>query len=384
MNKLLVLTGDHSADGHAAAFIAALRETDPSWHVAGVGGDAMRATGIELISDHRDMNVIGPGGVLRAVPSHWRLAKRILAWVDANKPAVAVVVDYGVFHLWLAPKLRARGVKVLYFIPPQIWGSRPWRLKKLRRAADEVLCILPFEEAYYRSKDIPATFVGNPIVARLPAPVSKQEFAARHGLDATKTLIGLFPGSRRLEINYLLAAQVGAARLLEQRFPGRFQFVMSKAKNLKGDFFDETFVRAGGPGVSSLNVLDENHALLSASDLALVKSGTVTLEATLYRTPMVIMYRGPFYVYALAQLLMTVKHISLPNNLVGRRLVTELWQHEANAERIAEEAEALLEPANYAKMKTELDAIAQTFADAETPRRVAAAVVRLAAAPVAR
>ncbi len=384
MPRLLVLTGDHSADGHAAAFIAALRETDPAWRVAGVGGDAMRTTGIELISDHRDMNVIGPGGVVRAVPSHWRLAKRILAWVDVNKPAVAVVIDYGVFHLWLAPKLRERGVKVLYFIPPQIWGSRPWRLTKLRRAADEVLCILPFEEAYYRSKGIPATFVGNPLVARLPAPVSKREFAVRHGLDATKTLIGLFPGSRRLEINYLLAAQVGAARLLEQRFPGRFQFVMSKAKNLKGDFFDEAFARCGGPGVTSLKVLEENHALLSASDLALVKSGTVTLEATLYRTPMVIMYRGPFYVYALARLLMTVKHISLPNNLVGRRLVTELWQHEANAERIAEEAEALLEPANYAKMKAELDAIAQTFADAQTPQRVAAAVVRLAAAPGAR
>jgi lipid-A-disaccharide synthase len=383
MKKLLVLTGDHSADGHAAAFIAALREADPgAWHVAGVGGAAMQATGIELIADHSNMNVIGPGGVVRAVPSHWRLAKRILTWVDANKPAVAVVIDYGVFHLWLAPKLRARGVKVLYFIPPQIWGSRPWRLKKLRRAADEVLCILPFEEAYYRSKHIPATFVGNPLVARLPAPVSKEEFAARHGLDPTKTLIGLFPGSRRMEIHYLLAEQVGAARLLEQRFPGRFQFIMSKARNLKRDFFTESFARAGGNDLRSLKALEENHDLLSASDLALVKSGTVTLEAALYRTPMVVMYRGAYYVYLLARLLMTVKHISLPNNLVGRRLVTELWQHEANAQRIAEEAEKLLDPMRYAAMKAELDKIAQTFADAETPRRVAAAVARLADAPI--
>jgi lipid-A-disaccharide synthase len=378
MKRLLVLTGDHSADGHAAAFIAALREADPSWNVAGVGGDAMQATGIEMISDHRDMNVIGPGGVVRAVPSHWKLAKKILAWADANKPDVAVVIDYGVFHLWLAPRLRARGIRVLYFIPPQIWGSRPWRLKKLRRAADEVLCILPFEEPYYRSKGIPATFVGNPLVARLPAPVSKEEFAARHGLDATKTLIGLFPGSRRLEINHLLAAQVGAARLLEQRFPGKFQFVMSKAKNFKGDFLDQAFARAGGHDIPSLKLLEENHALLSASDLALVKSGTVTLEATLYRTPMVVMYRGPWYVYVMARLLMTVKHISLPNNLAGRRLVTELWQGDANAEAIAAAAEGLLEPANHANMRAELDAIAAPFADGATPRRVAEAVVRLA------
>ena len=378
MKTLLVLTGDHSADGHAAAFIAALREARPgAWRIAGVGGEAMRATGIELIADHSNMNVIGPGGVVRAVPSHWQLAKQILAWVDAHKPAVAVVIDYGVFHLWLAPKLRARGVKVLYFIPPQIWGSRPWRLKKLRRAADEVLCILPFEEAYYRSKGIPATFVGNPLVARLPAPVSKEQFAARHGLDPTKTLIGLFPGSRRMEIHYLLAEQVGAARLLEQRFPGRFQFVMSKAKNLKRDFFTEAFARAGGNELPSLKALEENHDLLSASDLALVKSGTVTLEATLYRTPMVVMYRGAYYVYLLARLLMTVKHISLPNNLAGRRLVPELWQNDVNAQRIAEETEKLLDPVAYAKMKAELDTIARSFADVDTPRRVAESVERL-------
>lgn len=378
MPRLLVLTGDHSADGHAAAFIAALREADPAWQVAGVGGVAMKAAGIEIIADHRDMNVIGPGGVVKAIPSHWRLARRILAWVDQNRPEVAVVVDYGVFHLWLAPKLRKRGVKVLYFIPPQIWASRPWRLKKLRRAADEVLCILPFEQDYYRRNGIPATFVGNPIVARLPPPVSKAEFAQQHGLDATKLLIGLFPGSRRMEINLLLHEQIGAAKLMEQRFPGRLQFGLSKAKNLKGDFFNDAFARAGGNELPSLRVLEESHALLSASDVALVKSGTVTLEATLYTTPMVVMYRGPWYAYQLARLLMTVKHISLPNNLVGRRLVPELWQHDANATRIADEAATLLDPANHARMKAQLSSIAAQFADADTPRRVAEAVVRLA------
>ena len=246
MKRLLVLTGDHSADGHAAAFIRALREGDPGWHVAGVGGGAMAGEGIELIDDHRHMNVIGVGGVIRAVPSHRALAARILDWVDRNRPDVAVLVDYGVFHLWLAPRLRARGVPVLYFIPPQIWASRPWRLKKLRRAADRVLVVLPFEEAYYRDRGVPATFVGNPLVARLPPPETKQSFATRHGLDASKTLIGLFPGSRKLEIRNLLVAQLGAARELEHRFPGRFEFVLCKAKNLKQPFFDEHVNRAGG------------------------------------------------------------------------------------------------------------------------------------------
>jgi len=377
--RLLVLTGDHSADMHAAAFIAALRDVDPGWTVAGVGGVAMADAGIELISDHRDMNVIGLG-IFKAIPSHRRLARRILQWVDANKPAVAVLVDYGVFHLWLAPKLRERGVKVLYFIPPQIWASRPWRLKKLRRAADEVLCILPFEEPYYRRHGIPATFVGNPLASRLPAPVSKAEFAQRYGLDATKQLIGLFPGSRRMEINQLLANQVGAAKLLDARHPGKFRFVMSRAKNLKskGDFFDRAFDRAGGKALASLRVLEENHALLSACDLALVKSGTVTLEATMYHTPMVVMYKGPWYAYLVARALMTVKHISLPNNLAGNRLVPELWQYEANPKTIADAAEKLLDPAAHAKMKRDLATIASTFANVQTPTRVAEAIVRLA------
>ena len=126
-----------------------------------------------------------------------------------------------------------------------------------------------------------------------------------------------------------------------------------------------------------MKALEENHDLLSASDLVLVKSGTVTLEATLYRTPMVVMYRGAYYVYLLARLLMTVKHISLPNNLAGRRLVPELWQNDVNAQRIAEETEKLLDPVAYAKMKAELDTIARSFADVDTPRRVAESVERL-------
>jgi lipid-A-disaccharide synthase len=380
--RLLVLTGDHSADMHAAAFIAALREADPTWQIAGIGGVAMAGQEIELISDHRDMNVIGLG-IFRAVPSHMKLARRILDWVDANKPVVAVLVDYGVFHLWLAPKLRERGVKVLYFIPPQIWASRPWRMRKLRRAADEVLCILPFEEPYYRRHGIAATFVGNPLASRLPPPVSKAEFCRNHGLDPTRQLIGLFPGSRRMEINQLLANQVGAAKVLEARHPSRFQFAMSRAANLKakGDFFDRAFDSAGGKDLAALKVVEENHALLSACDLALVKSGTVTLEATLYHTPMVVMYRGPWYAYGLARVMMTVKHISLPNNLAGRRLVPELWQYEANPAAIADAAEKLLDPAAHAKMKQDLATLASTFANVQAPQRVAEAIFRLADAP---
>src|SRR5688572_28567539 len=136
----------------------------------------MRDVGVEIIEDHQHMNVIDPAGVLAAIPSHRRLARKILAWVDQHRPSVAMLIDYGTFHMWLGPKLRQRGVKVVYFIPPQIWASRPWRIRKLRRAADEGLCILPFEEDYYRSRGMPAKFVGNPLVSHLPPPASRDAF----------------------------------------------------------------------------------------------------------------------------------------------------------------------------------------------------------------
>jgi lipid-A-disaccharide synthase len=377
---LLILTGDHSADAHAAGVIAALRRIDPAWQITGVGGVAMAATGIDLIADHRHMGVIGIGGVLGAVPSHMRLGRMILDWARENRPTVAVLIDYGVFHLWLAPRLRKLGIRVIYFIPPQIWASRPWRVNRLRRAADEVLCILPFEQEYYRSRGIAASFVGNPLVSHLPPPMTKAQYALDHGLDPSRTLIGLFPGSRKLEINHLLAAQVAAAKLLEERHPGRYSFILSRARNLAGPFFDAALAGAGG---GWLKVVDESHPLLSACDLAVVASGTITLEATLYRTPMLVMYRGPWYAYQLARLLITVSHIALPNNLAGRRVVPELWQGDVNGERIADEVEALLEPPRRAQMRQDLDALAGQFAETDSSTRVAEAIVRLGATALA-
>jgi lipid-A-disaccharide synthase len=373
--KLLILTGDHSADAHAAGVIGALRRMDPAWQITGVGGIAMAATGIELIADHRHMGVIGIGGVLGAVPSHRRLGRQILDWAREHRPTVAVLIDYGVFHLWLAPRLRKLGIRVLYFIPPQIWASRPWRVNRLRRAADEVLCILPFEQEYYRSRGIAASFVGNPLVSHLPPPTTKAQYATDHGLDPSRTLIGLFPGSRKLEINHLLAAQVQAATILDQRHPGRYAFALSRAPNLAGPYLDAAVAGAGG---AWLKVVDQSHPLLSACDLAVVASGTITLEATLYRTPMLVMYRGPWYAYQLARLLITVPHIALPNNLAGRRVVPELWQGDVNGGRIADEVQALLEPQRQAQMRQDLDVIACQFAETDSATRVAEAILRLA------
>ena len=374
--RLLILTGDHSADNHAASAVRALRQIDPAWQVSGVGGSAMASAGVELIEDHAKMNVIGPLGALAAIPSHRALARKILDWVDRHKPQVAMLIDYGVFHLHLGPKLRQRGVRVIYFIPPQIWASRPWRIRKLRRAADQVLCILPFEQQYYSSRGVPATFVGNPLVNQLPPPVPRDEFAKRHGLDPAKTWIGIFPGSRRMEISYLLKRQLDAAKILNQRFPNRFEFALAQAANLKPDYFANVLREAGADSLPGLKVLqNQNHALLSAADFLILTSGTVTLEAALYETPLLLMYRGNPLVYYLARLMITVDHIGLPNVLSNERIVPELWQWDVTPERIAETTLQILEPSTYAETKQKLANVAAMFANHDTPRKVAEAIV---------
>ena len=214
-----------------------------------------------------------------------------------------------------------------------------------------MLVVLPFEQAYYERNNIAATFVGNPLASKLPPATTSSSSPSSFGLDAGKTLIGLFPGSRKLEIGHLLAAQIGAAKLLREQFPDRFEFALSKAKNLKEPYFREMLARAGGAELPWLKVVDDNHALLSASDLVLAASGTLTLEATMYRTPMVVMYRGPLLAYSLVKVLMSVAHAALPNNLseppgmsydtaravAERRIVPELWQFEVTPERIAQD-----------------------------------------------
>lgn len=376
--RLLILTGDHSADMHAAGIARALRRLDPSWQIYGVGAGAMRDAGVELLADHTNMNVIGPAGVLRAIPSHRKLRRRIVEWTKEHRPRVVMLVDYGMFHLWIGPQLRRLGARVIYFIPPQIWASRPWRIRNLRRAADEVLCILPFEEAYYRSRGVDARFVGNPLVSSLPPATTKAALAERHGLDANKTLIGLFPGSRRMEIKHLLARQLAAAKLLHQRFPDRFQFALARAANLSDAFFDQAMAHAKAAwdaSAPSVKILaGENHALLSACDLALVASGTVTLEAALYGTPMVIMYRGAAPAYWLAKAMITVDHIGMPNLLAGRRIVPELWQNDVTPEHIASTVTQMLEPSGFAKTKSDLAAVAAQFGDHVASTQVAQAI----------
>lgn len=345
--RLFIVTGDPSGDFHAANVVRYLKEVAPDVDIAAVGGKQLQEAGAELLADQERMGRVGFGSVLGA-PYHYGLGRRILSFLETFRPTGILLIDYGVFNLWLAARIKKRfpDSPIYYFIPPQVWASRKGRIKKIKKSVDHVFCIFPFEEPLYQEHGIPVTFVGHPLVGQLPPPVSKEDFMGRHGLSPKKRLIGLFPGSRKMEIDYLLEPMLGAAYRLQREFFD-LQFVLARASSLRDDYFQKRLEKARAP-YKELNlavVEGDNHALLSAAEFALAASGTVTLEAALYGTPVILMYAGHPVAYQIFRRACYLPCIGLPNILTDMKnpIVPELWQNDVNPETIVRTAKPFLE-----------------------------------------
>lgn len=344
-NRLFVVTGDPSGEAHAADVVRALHEIQPGIHVAGVGGHEMAEAGVHLLADHSQMARIGPGGFLAGIPYHLKLAAQIEQYLEAFQPGVVLLVDYGGFNLRLAKRLKSRGHRVAYFIPPQVWASRPGRMKFLQRYVDRVFCIFPFEMDLYERAGVPVTYVGHPLVSQLSVPEDRNAFCARHGLNADRRLIALLPGSRRMECDYLMGPMLASVPYLAARQQGA-QFVISQAPNIKDEAFHaqlrDVLHHAGQVPVRV--VKGDTPALLAHAWGAVVTSGTATLQAGLVQTPHVIVYKGHWLAYQLARRLIRVPCIGLPNLLCDPQNppAPELWQADVNGQTIAASLTPLL------------------------------------------
>lgn len=338
LKRLFVMTGDVSGDVHGAKVVRRLKEQVPGIEIQAVGGEALQSAGAEIFHDQKHLGAIGLG-VVSAIPSHYKLGKRILKHFKHWRPDAVVVIDYGIFHLWMAKQIRKLGIKVYYYIPPQVWASRRGRIKKIKKAIDHVFCIFPFEEPLYRSYGIPVTFVGHPLAEELPPGSDREAFCLEHGLDPERPIIGLFPGSRKMEIQYLLKPMMESLPLIEQKSGQSYQYVLAMAPNMSEAYFNKYFepVRSIAESRDFKIIRGQNHAILSLSHACLVASGTVTLEAALYSTPTVISYRGPWLAWQLFKVLMELEHIGLPNLLSGEtdRVLPELWMYEVTPENYA-------------------------------------------------
>lgn len=340
MKKVFIITGEYSGDIHASHVVKALKQINPDVEIEGVGGENLKNAGVKLFSDQKKMGAVGLS--LKIVTDHFLLGKRIVDYLTKEyRPDLVLLIDYGVFNLNISNFLKRAGIKTLYYIPPQVWASRKWRINTIRKNIDEVLCIFPFEKTMYESYGIKTHYCGHPLVSQLPEKVDKDKFFEKHGFDKNKKLVAIFPGSREFELKFLMKVFVKTAQNLQKNHPD-LQFCISHAPNLSDSVYDKYLQKTDFPVIKG-----ENQALLSVSDALILASGTVALEACLYQTPMIIAYRGPWLFYLIYLIVRCIKRVSLPNIIADKLIVPEIIQGDVNVSKISYEIEKLLYDNDY-------------------------------------
>jgi lipid-A-disaccharide synthase len=367
-DEILIVAAEASADLHAARALEELQKIRPGIRAFGVGGPCLRAAGLETLYPAEDLNVMGLAEVLPKIPKILGVLRGMREAATRRRPSVALLVDSPDLNLRLARHLKRQGVKVVYYISPMIWAWRRGRARKIAQVVDRMLCILPFEERFYEGTGVSARFVGHPFAERsLPGDTAGYREAL--GLPAGRITIALLPGSRRSEIERIFPAMLDAAERIRERHPG-VQFVVPVAVTLRESALRPALARHAALDVRL--VAGRADEVVGASDAALVKSGTSTLESALMQRPMVVVYKMAWLSYWMARLLVRMSHFALVNILAGRTVVPELLQQEASPERMADEIERLL--TDPGARRAQLDGLAEVRRSLGEPgaaRRVA-------------
>ncbi|HND65444.1 MAG TPA: lipid-A-disaccharide synthase [Candidatus Obscuribacter sp.] len=343
--ELMVVVGEPSADKHAARVLSRLKELQPDLHIFGAGGTEMEKAGVELLFNCNNFAVLGIFEVIKSLLFFYNMRQTLLKAVSERKPKAVLLVDMGGFNIQFATALRKAHPKlpIYYFISPQVWASRPWRIDVLGKAITKMLTIFPFEEHLYTDKKIPARFVGHPLLQDLPSPEDlpeREEFLSGLGLDPARPVIAVLPGSRKQEIKAHLPVAIKAMQDMLKVRPD-MQFIISRSTERVAPLIDayleaspiKALMQGEKKNITSVT-LSPNYALYKNVDLIWAKSGTVTLEITLYGRPMLIFYRGNFFSYLLVLIFKCVKNVGMPNLLAGKELVPELIQLDCRADQL--------------------------------------------------
>ena len=344
--RLLVSTGEPSGDLYAGELVRHLRESTPDLSVFGLGGDRLAAQGATLLAHVRELAVVGLVEVLRHLRRLRTVFHAVLAEVDREPPALAVLVDYAGFNLRLARALHRRGIPVVYYVSPQLWAWRRGRMRAVRAYVSHMVVIFPFEEPFYREAGVRATFVGHPLVELVRPASDPRAFLAAQGLDPTRPVLAVLPGSRSQEIAYNLPPIAGALRLLLQQRP-QLQAALAMAPGIDRALFD-----AGLGELPAARVAGQADGLMSAATAGIVASGTATVEVALLDLPSVVVYRLSPLSYALGRPFVHVPHYAMANLIAQRRVLAEVIQGDFRPDTVALEAGRLLDdPKRRAEVK---------------------------------
>lgn len=367
----MIIAGEASGDIHGAHLVRAMRAFDPELDFFGIGGNALRQAGVRIRVDNSQMAVVGVSEALLKLKILLRALRVAKEDLKKIRPALLIVIDFPDFNLRVATVARKLGIPVMYYISPQIWAWRTGRVKKIKKVVDHMVVIFPFEVDFYKKWHVPVTFVGHPLLDSMASSTyrDKRENLRRNGL-----LIGLLPGSRNEEIIRLLPTMVRVAEILSEQIPG-VRFAIPVASSVDKALV-ETFVEGGA--ARFLILFDRLQDVLDEAALVITASGTVTLEAAIAGTPMIIVYKVSPLSYWLGKRLIRVKHIGLANLVAGRAIVTELIQHEASVEKIARQAlQMLKDEKGLAEVRHQLLHVAQSLGAPGASQRAAKVAIRL-------
>jgi lipid-A-disaccharide synthase len=371
----MISCGEPSGDLYAGALATELRRLEPAATIVGLGGRHLRDAGGSLTADFGGLSVTGLLEVFRVLPRTYRTYRELVRQAQTDRPDVFVAIDFPDFNFRLARAVRRLGVPVVYYISPQLWAWRRGRMKTMREIANRVLVIFPFEEPIYRDAGIPVQWVGHPLLDVTRPTESRATFLSRLGLDPARPLVALLPGSRHNEVEAILPDLVRSGILIRDQVAGT-QFILPRAPHLDDGSF-APLNRLSGVVVTEGRADD----VLAAADVALVASGTVTVQAALHECPMVVVYRLSPLTYRLGKPFVHVDTYAMANLVAGRRVVPELIQDDFTPERVAAEAlRVLTDPAHAASVRRDLHEVRGCLGTPGASRRAAEAVLEVARA----
>jgi lipid-A-disaccharide synthase len=337
--KVMIIAGEASGDLHGAFLVREMLAINPTLRFYGIGGNKMREAGVELLAHAADIAVVGITEVFSKIGTFFKIIARIRKSMDQLKPNLVILIDFPDFNLNIAARAaKKRNLKVFYYISPQVWAWRAGRVEQIKRLVDKMAVILPFEVDFYAARGFTAHYVGHPLRDTVKTEFSPSQARLHFGLSEKKTTIGLLPGSRTSEITKLLPEMASAAKIISQKITDA-QYILPLA-----DTLEETLV-AGILDASGLNVKivpGRTYDVLACCDLAIVTSGTATLETGLMGVPMIVIYKVSFFSELIGRMIIRPQHIGMVNIIAGKTVAPELIQQDANGPHIASEALAIL------------------------------------------
>lgn len=359
VKHFFIICGEASGDLNAANLILAIKKINPGIKFSGIGGTLMREAGADIYRDIKEFSVIGLFDVLKKLPKFFDLQKLVLKKINEEKPDAIILVDFSGFNLRLAKKIN-KTVPTIYYISPQVWASRPGRVKIIKKYTHKMIVIFKFEKEFYKRHGIEVDFVGHPLLDIVGPTMAKQEFLDRFGLSGTKTTISLLPGSRRQEIENILPVMLEASLLIQKQMKD-VQFVVAKSPQVEGDIYERI---ARGFDIQLKIIEGRTYDCLNIADFCMVCSGTATLETAIMQKPFVVIYKMGLLNYLLYRPQVKVLYIGMVNIVAGEKIIPEFIQFQATGKNISRRVlEILSNPSEIKRLKNNLARIKSSLGE---------------------